>query len=300
MMTVSKARPPRPCDQGGTIQTSMTPISPAQFDRARQLALRLAGIELYDRHREILIRRSQRLGIEDAVAFDALLDRADIGDERAGQRLVGLVTTNFTCFFRNPQHFEAAAAHAFRAVRDRGRARIWSAAASTGEEPYSTAIAILDAFGTADPPVTILATDIDDDALDIARRGEYAETSISTLDQRIRSAYVRPVDASARWGVTEPIRRLVVFRRENLIDPEWADDGCFDVILCRNVLMYLEAGRREGVARRMWSMLAPDGILILDPAEHLGRAASAYSHRGGGIFVRRQTVQTPLGAVQTR
>jgi chemotaxis protein methyltransferase CheR len=146
-----------------------------QFDRTRRLALRLAGIELFERHREVLARRIRRLGIHDTAGFDTLLNAADEGDTRAGQQLIGLLTTHFTGFFRHPRHFGVAAEHARWAVHRRGTARLWSAAAATGEEPYSLAMALIDIFQRKNPPVTILATDIDGDALAVARQGEYAE-----------------------------------------------------------------------------------------------------------------------------
>lgn len=272
----------------------MTPISTEQFDRARQLALRLAGIELFDRHRRILSQRSQRLGIGDSIAIEALLDAADRGDELAGRQLVGLLTTNFTGFFRHPHHFSAAAEHALGVARDRGFARIWSAAASTGEEPYSLAMAAIDAFGIADPPVTILASDIDDDALEVARRAEYGEPSIAALESECRQKHFQPSADSSRWRVADEVRRLVDFRRVNLIDEDWPDGGSFDVIFSRNVLMYLEAGRREMVTRRMASRLAPGGLLVLDPAEHLGRSGSLFTRRAAGVFTLRQSARAPL------
>ena len=126
-----------------------------QFDRTRKLALRLAGIELCDRHRELLGSRGRRLGIRDTAGIEALLGAAEEGDPLASRQLIGLVTTNFTGFFRHPRHFELAAEHALWAAHRRGRARLWSAAAATGEEPYSIAMALIEAFRRDDPPPTI-------------------------------------------------------------------------------------------------------------------------------------------------
>src|SRR5262244_982028 len=105
-------------------------LTSVQFERARDLALRLAGIELVERHREILYRRSRRLGVVEGNDLDALLRAAEGGDPSAGQRLVSLFTTNRTGFFRHPAHFDLAAEHAHK-VAQRRRARCWSAAAAT-------------------------------------------------------------------------------------------------------------------------------------------------------------------------
>src|SRR5262245_25094471 len=141
----------------------------AQFDRTRQLALRLAGIELFERHREVLDRRSRRIGINREVELEALLDAAESGDPDARRRLVRLVTTKHTGFFRQRRHFEIAAETAVEAGRRNGAARLWCAGAATGEEAYSLAIATVKAFGREDPPVDLIATDIAEEDLSVGR-----------------------------------------------------------------------------------------------------------------------------------
>src|SRR5512136_2778235 len=111
-------------------------LSNQQFDRTKRLALGLAGIELVERHRELLDRRRRRLGILDSAGLDSLLDAAEEGETTARQKLLCLLTTKFTGFFRHPHQVDLAAEHALRAGERHGRARLWSAAAATGEEPY--------------------------------------------------------------------------------------------------------------------------------------------------------------------
>ena len=262
-------------------------LTSEDFDRTRRLALQLAGIELSDRHRELLERRSRRLGIDDRAGFDALLAGAENGDEEASRRLIGLLTTNFTGFFRNPWHFHLAAEHALWAVQRRGAARLWSAAAATGEEPYSLAMALIDVFRRDDPPATILATDIDADALAFAGAGEYGEPALAAVDRARRSRFFVELSGKERWRVATAPRRLVEFRQANLASLDWPTEGPVDVVLCRNVLMYLEACHRYAVLERMASVLAPDGLLILDPAEHLGKAGHLFAREADGVYTRR-------------
>jgi chemotaxis protein methyltransferase CheR len=258
-----------------------------QFDQTRRLALRLAGIELFERHREVLERRIRRLGIQDRAAFDTLLNAADKGDTRAGRQLIGLLTTHFTGFFRHPRHFGLAAEHAVWTVQHRGTARLWSAAAATGEEPYSLAMALIDIFQAHNPPVTILATDIDEDALAAARQGEYAEPALTRLDADHRMRFFSQTEDARRWRISQAARDLVEFRVLNLTDSAWPFEGPFDMVFCRNVLMYLDASHRCSVLERMASVLAPDGVLILDPTEHLGKAGHLFAHRADGIYSSR-------------
>ncbi|HZO27991.1 MAG TPA: protein-glutamate O-methyltransferase CheR [Chloroflexota bacterium] len=268
---------------------------PEQFERIQRLALQLAGIELFERHREVVDRKCRRLGIQEASGLDALLDAADEGDANARRRLIGLLTTNFTGFFRHPHQLDLAAEHALWAVHRRGTARLWSAAAATGEEPYSLAMATIDVFRRDDPAVTILATDIDDDALAVARRGEYGEPALSTLAAEHRTRFFNRAAESGRWRIAQAARDLVEFRALNLTGVEWHLAGPFDVVFCRNVLLYLEAGHRYSVLERIASLLAPDGILLLDPAEHLGRAGHLFVTRTNGLYSRRPPSHTRGG-----
>jgi chemotaxis protein methyltransferase CheR len=264
-----------------------------QFERTRRLALELAGIELLERHGELLYRRSRRLGMRDAHDFDVLLDAAEKGDPVAGQRFVGLVTTKFTGFFRHPWHFAVAAEQARWAVHRRNAARLWSAAAATGEEPYSLAMAVMAVFGRADPAVTIRATDIDEEALGVARRGEYGEAALGALGPAQRARFFGEPAGPGRRRIARAVRDYVEFRPLNLVAESWPVQGPFDVIFCRNVVMYLEACHRYAVLERMASLLAPDGLLILDPAEHTGKADHLFTPGTDGVYSRRR-VSRPL------
>jgi len=209
-----------------------------QFDRFRRLASSLAGIHLAERHRDLLDQRRRRLGIGEGADLEALLAAAEVGEKAARATLLGLLTTKFTCFFRHPGHFALAANEALRAVQATGRARLWSAGAATGQEPYSLAIAVIEAFGRDDPPVSILATDVDGQSLSVAERGEYGEVAMEGLDTARRERFFRRAEAAGRWRVVDGLRRLVEFRPLNLAGEEWPAEGSFDVIFCRNAELY--------------------------------------------------------------
>ncbi|MGE3309330.1 MAG: protein-glutamate O-methyltransferase CheR [Limisphaerales bacterium] len=267
-------------------------LTEQQFGRMRRLALSLAGIDLLERHRELLAHRYRRSAIRDRAGLDAWLASAEDGDTAARQEFLCLLTTKFTGFFRHPHHFVVAARHAMRVVGESGRARLWSAAVATGEEPWSLGMALVEAFRQEDPKVRILATDIDVKALAVAKRGEYGEVALGSLDPGRRERFFSP-NASGHWVIAPFVRRLVEFRSLNLVDVIWPIEGPFDVIFCRNVLMYLEVHHRYAVLERIASILAPEGLLIVDPAENLGNAAHWFQPKEEGIYSRRRGSRIP-------
>ena len=272
-------------------------LTDEQFERARQMALRLAGIELVDRHRELLYHRSRRLGILEGNGLDELLRAAEEGDPNAGQRLVSLFTTNLTGFFRHPEHFKVAADHVLRIAQHR-QARCFSAAAATGEEPYSLAMAVTEVFGDNEPRITIIATDIDVEALEVARVGEYSDHALAGVSEDRLERFFTETTVN-HWRINSTVQRLVEFRELNLNDVAWRDiEGPFDVIFCRNVMMYFEASYRYSVAEHLASLLAPDGLLILDPTEHLGKASHFFAPAApGSVYSRRLALYSrPLGS----
>jgi chemotaxis protein methyltransferase CheR len=261
-------------------------VTSPQFDRVRRLALSLAGIEIIERHRDLLRRRCRRAGIIDSAGLEALIGAAEAGEESAGQRMISLLTTSFTGFFRNPWHFDAAAEHAVRPIERRGHARLWCAASATGEEPYSLAMALIDVTGREDPPASILATDINSDALALAERGEYDEPALRSLANGQRARFFGESAGARCWRIAQPARSLVEFRLLNLISEAWPLEGPFDVVFCCNLLMYLETRRRCAILERMAALIGPDSLLILDPTEHPGQAAHLFGPSVKGVYTR--------------
>jgi chemotaxis protein methyltransferase CheR len=273
-------------------------LSNQQFDRTKRLALSLAGIELVERHRELLDRRSRRLGIPDSAGLESLLNAVEQGEATAQQKFLGLLTTKFTGFFRHPHQFDLAAGHALRAVQHCGRARLWSAGAATGEEPYSLAMALMEVCRRHDPPASILATDVDAAALEVAQGGEYNEGALRGLEAVRRERFLRAAGVPGRWVIAETVRRLVEFRPLNLVEAAWPVAGPFDVIFCRNVLMYLETSHRCAVLERLASLLTPDGLLMIDPTEHLGKAGYLFTLEADAVYRRRCTLRPPRKAIE--
>jgi chemotaxis protein methyltransferase CheR len=264
-------------------------LTDRQFNLLQKLAFDLAGIQLVERHRELLTHRLRRAAIADDRAMDLLFNAVKQGETTATERLLGLLTTKVTGFFRHPRHFDLAAEHAFHVARQRGSARLWSAGAATGEEPYSLGIRLIEVFGQDEPAAEILATDIDRHALASAERGEYAESALRALAPVRRQRFFHQAGPQRSWSVAALVRKLVRFRVVNLVDVAWSLEQPFDVIFCRNVLMYFEACHRYSALERMSALLAPGGLLFLDPTEHLGKAEHLFAGGARGVYSSRRS-----------
>jgi chemotaxis protein methyltransferase CheR len=259
-------------------------ISDAQFERTRQLALALAGVELVQRHRPLLISRAQRCGLCDASRYDEMLRFAEQGDPHAIRQATSLITTRFTRFFRNPEQIAAAIRHIRSSGESAGQARIWSAGAATGQEAWSIAIAAVEAFDPDEPPIRILATDVEETALSAAAEGRYMGQMCAGLSDTRRERFFPGGRTAAS------IRNLVEFRADNLVGDAEVETDTFDVISCRNVLMYLAPRARLAALRRMVHGLKPNGLLILDPLEYLGDGREWFAAAGGGLYTRRKRI----------
>ena len=269
----------------------MSVLSDEDFERLRRLGHRLAGLELRERHRKLLERRLGRHGA-DGKLLASWVDAADGGEPAAVRRMIDLLTTKHTSFFRHPMQFDMAAEHLLWAAHRRGRAVAWSAAAATGEEPYSLAMAVLEVFRGESAPVRILATDIDEDALARARRAEYGARSVRDLDTRRRARFL-VANTESPWEIAPFVRDLVEFHALNVVGGSPGSSQPLDVVFCRNVLMYLAEAERIHVIERIATVLAPDGLLFIDPTEHLGGAAHLFSARGAGVHCLRGTAALP-------
>ena len=258
---------------------------PRDFDRARKLIHERAGIALGDGKAEMvysrLVKRLRALGIR---RFGEYLAQLDDRAHPEWEHFVNALTTNQTEFFREAHHFTMLAAHA---QKIRGRpVRVWSAASATGEEPYSIAITLCEAFETLKPPVEILATDLDTRVLTQAREGVYPLDKVSAVDpERLRRFFLK--GRGGREGqarVRDAVRDLVTFRPLNLRETQWSVEGSFDAIFCRNVLIYFDKPTQRAVLERLWARMAPGGLYFAGHSESLLAAADLFVPCGRTAF----------------
>jgi chemotaxis protein methyltransferase CheR len=203
-----------------------------------------------------------------------------------------MLSTNVTSFFRDPEHFNYLEREFYTAL-SRGnitlpdrRIRIWSAACSTGAEPYSLAIHAFEHLAGIDQwDVKILATDLSQSALNVARRGVYPMEMVRTLDQEMLSRYfLKGTRRSQGYvKVAPPVRDLVTVARLNLMDP-WPMQGPMQVIFCRNVMIYFDNPTKQRLVDRMYDLLDPGGLLVLGSAETLGGLSTRFAHVQPSIY----------------
>ncbi len=253
-----------------------------EFRLFRELIQRETGISLRESKRALVVTRLSRrlrdLGLESYSQYYEYLSKHDpAGDER--RRFINSITTNKTSFFREPHHFKFLREQLVPELHSRARSpadrtlRVWSAACSTGEEPYSIAVTVRDALGAGFPAwdVRILASDIDTDVLAAAGEAVYPLEAAGEVPEALRTRlFLRGI---GRWSgcvqIRPEVRSLVTFRRINFIDAAWPVHCRFDAIFCRNAMIYFDRPTQRRLVERLASMLKPAGCLFAGHSENL-------------------------------
>ncbi len=263
------------------------PYTAADFERARRLILGRVGISLNESKQNMVYNRLvKRVRALKLPSFGEYLRILDDAEHPEWQQFVNALTTNLSHFFREQYHFPVLVEHA-KAI-GRSPVRVWSAAASTGEEPYSIAIALCEAFGTLQPPVAILGTDIDTGVLETARRGVYPMEKVEPVSpERLKRFFLRGTGSKEGFARVRPeLGRLVEFRQLNLTEAAWDLKGPFDAVFCRNVMIYFDKPTQHQVLRRIAEVLAPDGLLFAGHSESFLHAADLFKPAGKTVYRR--------------
>lgn len=261
-------------------------LTDRDFERVRKLIYSIAGISLSEGKRDMvysrLTRRLRTLGLD---RFDKYLDIVDSGDEDECEAFTNSLTTNLTSFFREEHHFPIFAQHLKRAGGARPQT-VWCSAASTGEEPYTIAMTAVEAFDSFDPPVRILASDVDTNVLATAQAGVYTADRIEKLDpERVKRFFKRGSGANAgKVRVRDELRKLITFRQINLLEPGWPVRGPLDVIFCRNVMIYFDKPTQLKILERYAPVLMPDGLLFAGHSESFHNATHLFRLKGKTVY----------------
>ena len=265
-------------------------LSRDEFERVTALVMSLAGIVIKEHKREMLVARlSRRLRALNFSTVSAYLDFVESpkGEGEIGE-LINAVTTNLTSFFREGHHFEHFRKEMLEpmAASGQGRVRVWSAACSTGEEPYSIAMTAQSANGyNRFSDFKLLATDLDTNVLSKASSGVYAADRVKTIPADMLGRFFRK-QGDGDHTVKDEVKSIISFRQLNLLH-QWPVKGPFDVIFCRNVLIYFDAPTKRDIVDRLVRLVRPDGTLYLGHSESLLGDHPLLVSEGKTIYRRR-------------
>lgn len=261
------------------------------FGRVRALIRQHAGISLHEGKQAMVYSRvSRRLRATGHRSFGSYLQWLEQHEHHAEwQEFVNCLTTNLTAFFREDHHFHLlmrdlpALQQARRAA---GNLRIWCSASSTGEEPYSIAMTLVEALG-ANPPAQIMASDIDTRVLAKASAGIYDIDSKGLSPERLKAHFLRGTGAQDGLIRVKPaVARLVSFMPLNLMDERWSLGEPFDIVFCRNVMIYFDHATQRKVLQRIHSVMNPGGLLYVGHSENFNDARDLFSLRGKTVYQR--------------
>lgn len=257
-------------------------LNQSQFDHVSRTVYDFCGIKLTkEKHTLVNSRLMKRLYALKLNNFDEYFKLV----ERDGQefsKMIDSLTTNKTNFFREIQHFKYLQKEILPNIRGR-KLRIWSAACSSGEEPYSIAMLLHEALQNINNwDVKILATDISSDILQKAQKAQYDEEHLVGVSPAMQQKYFTPTAAN-KYVVRDSVKKPVRFARLNLMG-EWKMQGPFDVIFCRNVMIYFDKETQGTLVNRFYDLVSPGGHLFIGHSESLNGITHSYRYIQPAIY----------------
>jgi chemotaxis protein methyltransferase CheR len=258
------------------------------FDRVQAMIYKKAGISLHDgKHAMVYSRLSRRLRETGHQSFREYLSWLESTNGDEWQEFVNALTTNLTSFFREPHHFEIFA-NLLKSRPVSTSWRVWCSAASTGEEPYSIVMTAIESLGGMSN-FSLFASDIDSKVLATAARGVYRSDNLKGVDPaRLQRFFLRGKGSNDGFArikseVIAPIKYLIV----NLIKNDWPFKESFDVVFCRNVMIYFDAETQRGVLERIHAVMKPGGLLFVGHAENFTDSRDLFVLKGKTVYERR-------------
>lgn len=258
----------------------------ADFERVRKLIYAHAGISLSPTKQDMVYSRlARRLRETHKKTFGEYLALLERGDKAEWEKFVNSLTTNLTSFFREPHHFPILAEH-LKKLQGKSPIKIWCSAASTGEEPYSIAMTVVETFNSFSTPVSIVATDLDTNVLAIASKGSYAADRVDKLSpERLNRFFTKNIGASdGSYTVKPELRRMLTFQRLNLLEPNWSVRGPIDAHFCRNVMIYFDKPTQYKILTRFAPLMADNGLLFAGHSESFLHAADVFRSQGKTVY----------------
>lgn len=257
------------------------------FERVRKLIYDHAGIALNPGKRDMvysrLARRLRATGLNNFQEYLVRLERDD--DPNEWEAFTNALTTNLTAFFREMHHFPVLSEHIAKIKGDHPIS-LWCSASSTGEEPYSMAMTMVDLFGSYTPPVQILATDLDTNVLSKAKAGVYPLDRLEKMPpEKLKRFFLKGTGDQAGMARVRPeLSNMITFRQLNLLNDSWPIRGPFDAIFCRNVMIYFDKPTQYKILHKFAPLLRPEGLLLVGHSESLYHAADLFKLIGKTVY----------------
>lgn len=255
------------------------------FSKIRTLIHQRAGIALGAQKRQMvysrLARRLRELRLKEFSTYLTFLEADPNGDE--WQLFTNALTTNLTAFFREAHHFPVLAEHVRRCPQP---VTVWCSAASTGEEPYSIAMTLIEVLGNRAGAASVVATDIDTQVLAKGAAGVFTLEQVSKLSpERLKRFFLKGVGAHAgKVRIRPEVAAIVKFEQLNLLDQKWALKAPFDAIFCRNVMIYFDKPTQGKILQRFAPLMKPHGLLFAGHSENFSFVNQTFRLRGQTIY----------------
>lgn len=255
------------------------------FARVRAMIHQRAGIALSEHKQDMVYGRlARRLRVVGESTFVAYLDQLERNPGSAEWvAFTNALTTNLTSFFRESHHFPVLA----NFLKNRpGPIDIWCSASSTGEEPYSIAMTACEAFSSLNPPVRIIATDIDTNVLETAASGVYSTERLEKMAlPRIKRFFLKGSGSNeGSVRIRKELRDMISFEQLNLLAPKWSLQGPFDSIFCRNVMIYFDKPGQLKILQRFAPLMKRDGLLFAGHSENFTNITDKFALRGKTVY----------------
>jgi chemotaxis protein methyltransferase CheR len=280
--------------QAATISSTANQVyelTDSDFNNIRQLVSKHTGISLSDHKRDLVYGRlRKRLKVHGLTRFRDYCTLVEENSTDEVEHFINAITTNLTAFFREQHHFDYISnelmAPLLERLRKNRKLRIWSAGCSTGEEPYSLAITLREAIdGIDNHDIRILATDLDTNAVETAARGIYPETRIEGLDdERVKRWFQRGTGQHKGMVKASPdLQKMITFKQLNLMH-SWPMNGKFDIIFCRNVVIYFDKPTQKKLFEQFANIMLPQSHLFIGHSENLHKITERFQLIGKTIY----------------
>lgn len=263
------------------------PMTSANFQKIKQLAYQLTGIHLSDLKENMIYGRlARRLRALNLDTFNQYCELIDASDSEEHSEFINAITTNLTAFFRESHHFDHLKKHLIPDLLEKNKAtkklRVWSAGCSTGEEPHSIAMVLASFPALNSWDVKILATDLDSNVLAKGRAGIYPHERGEAIPKDYQK-FLQVDKTGQQVKVRDDVRELIVFNQLNLLHP-WPIKNSFDIIFCRNVVIYFDLPTQKKLFDRYANQLVENGHIFIGHSENLHKISDRFCSLGRTIY----------------